>query len=284
MTVVARRRRGSRASRGLPYTPVEELLNVTVLDVLRDPLGRRTGEALDPHRHSVQRLKEIFNTVGPRETASLWQQTPRPAEGSLFTRDSFQGRIIKPEDVPKDLKWVRFWDWAYSEEQVNKSDPDWSVGAKMALEFDRTGSSFTIWLAHIERLQKLWSDVKQRCAATAERDGQMCYVGGEAGGPQKAACDDILKMPIMAPYVFWAFPTIQDKVSKAQPWMDRARVGMMKIVEGEWNEVFFDEGEAFPNGNHDDIMDAVSGAYVMAANRTQIFDTEVKAETVVKRW
>lgn len=279
---VTRLRKAMRAPESTTLVSLDNLINAVTIDRYRDPLGRLAGQPLDPTRHTAEMLKSIFINMGPRETAAVWQQTPRAAEGALFNRAFFSGMTVPKDSLPPGLRWSRFWDWAYSEEQVNKGDPDYTVGAKVAFLFDEDWQSFTIYLGHIVRARKSWSDVKKLVAQTAAADamahGSTCYQGGEAGGPQKGACDDILKMAAMAAHTFWAFPTDKDKVAKAQPWMDRARVGMMLLVEGEWHEEFFDEGESFPNGLHDDIVDAISGAYNMCAGRAQTFDVSVKKQ------
>jgi predicted phage terminase large subunit-like protein len=37
--------------------------------------------------------------------------------------------------------------------------------------------------------------------------------------------------------------------------------GLVKLVEGSWNQAFIDELCAFPNGVHDDQVDASSAAF-----------------------
>ncbi len=41
----------------------------------------------------------------------------------------------------------------------------------------------------------------------------------------------------------------------------------MKLVRGPWINDFLDEAEIFPNGAHDDQVDAVSGAFEMLASK-----------------
>jgi hypothetical protein len=51
-----------------------------------------------------------------------------------------------------------------------------------------------------------------------------------------------------------------DKVARAGPFSAAAERGHVYVVEARWNQPFFDELEAFPEGDHDDQVDAVSGA------------------------
>jgi len=43
-------------------------------------------------------------------------------------------------------------------------------------------------------------------------------------------------------------------------------------VRGDWNNQFIDECLAFPYGQHDDMVDAVSGAVEMLASGQVLYD------------
>lgn len=51
------------------------------------------------------------------------------------------------------------------------------------------------------------------------------------------------------------------KVTRAGVPSSAAESGNVRLVQGSWNKVFFDEVEAFPMGAHDDQVDALSGAF-----------------------
>ena len=44
------------------------------------------------------------------------------------------------------------------------------------------------------------------------------------------------------------------------------QVGNVRIVKGSWNHEFLEELLAFPSGEHDDQVDAMSGAFNRLAN------------------
>lgn len=59
------------------------------------------------------------------------------------------------------------------------------------------------------------------------------------------------------------------KITRATPLTSAAEKGHLLLLEGIWNEAFLDEAELFPDpGNHDDQVDAVSGAH-MVLTRTE---------------
>lgn len=62
----------------------------------------------------------------------------------------------------------------------------------------------------------------------------------------------------------------RDKISRALPVASRAEQGKVKLFRGEWIRDFLDEATAFPRGQHDDQIDAVSGAFQMIAAKRQI--------------
>jgi predicted phage terminase large subunit-like protein len=54
---------------------------------------------------------------------------------------------------------------------------------------------------------------------------------------------------------------LRDKVSRAMPLSAGFESGTIQLCYGEWNQVFINELVNFPDGDHDDIVDAVTGAY-----------------------
>jgi len=63
------------------------------------------------------------------------------------------------------------------------------------------------------------------------------------------------------------FAPTSDKIQRFGPFSAQASAGNVRIVRGPWNEKYIQELEAFPDGAHDDQVDATSGAH-MALART----------------
>lgn len=55
----------------------------------------------------------------------------------------------------------------------------------------------------------------------------------------------------------------KDKITRASFISSQAEAGNIKVLQASWNEEFFRELENFPDGAHDDIVDALSGAFNM---------------------
>jgi phage terminase large subunit-like protein len=59
------------------------------------------------------------------------------------------------------------------------------------------------------------------------------------------------------------------KITRAHPASSAAELGNIKLVQGAWIPAFLDEAEVFPHGEHDDQIDALSGAIAMLTAETQ---------------
>jgi phage terminase large subunit-like protein len=265
----------------------------------RDPLGRAPGESIDPARYSADDLKAMQASLGPRAWSGLWQQNPRVLGGNLIDRNNFtsktdpnRNRILSEtafEQATEGLVWVRGWDFAYTAQQWNKADPDWTVGVLLAFKIDLDSQTFDIFIKDIVRFRTQWGSTKQSVRDIALRDGIEVYVGGEGNGPQSAALQDIHGMPSLAEYRFVSLPSTYysvDLSTRAQLWASRAQVGRLWLREAQWNNLFFDEAEGFPNASHDDIVSAVSIAYVLASMVAQGVEPEIEQRQIefTSRW
>jgi predicted phage terminase large subunit-like protein len=52
-----------------------------------------------------------------------------------------------------------------------------------------------------------------------------------------------------------------DKELRAEPYAVQVAAGNVRLVAGEWNQLFIDEHKTFPRGKFKDQIDAASGAF-----------------------
>lgn len=215
-----------------------------------DPMGRKQGEALWPDEWSLDELLRVKQAQGARAFAARYQGSPRAMEGSLL--DSGKLKMIDSEQVPSLRRKVRRWDLAFSDSDA----ADYLSGAKMGV--DNAGRRYIL---HIKRVQGKWTQGLPMILRMAVEDGLDTEVAIEANGTQLGYAQEV-KQLLPTRLVREDKPT-GNKEMRAALWGSRLEDGIIYCVRGEWNQEFFDEMDYFPNAEHDDMVDAVSGAWGM---------------------
>ena len=216
-----------------------------------DALGRKPGEALWPARYDEAGLDRIKQTLGSHRFSALYQQKPTPAEGGLFRREWL--RIV--DAVPTGMKnFVRAWDKGGTE-----GDGDYTVGVLMGEHEGR------FYILDVVRGQ--WSAGKRddNIDLTASLDessyGNNVQIWFEqepgSGGKQSAE----ISISRLRGYRVHAEPATGDKVIRAEPLAVQFEAGNVFILKAAWNKLFTDELLVFPNGAHDDQVDAAGLAF-----------------------
>ena len=172
--------------------------------------------------------------------------------GSTFRREWF-GVV---DTVPADCVKVRYWDLAATEPKRG-ADPDWTAGVMMG-----KGANNALYILDVRRLRGSPQVVEHLIRQTAEMDGRYIpiRIEEEPGASGKSMIDYYMRQVLMG-WNFQGVRTTGDKVVRANPVSSQAEAGNVKILHGGWNGAFLDEMEAFPQGGHDDQVDAVSGAF-----------------------
>jgi predicted phage terminase large subunit-like protein len=170
--------------------------------------------------------------------------------GALFKRQNIN--ILEAE--PVGITWIRSWDLAFTE----KTTSDWTAGAKMGMTADGT-----IVIADVISGQMEWPDAVRTIANTARLDGKTIRQGIECVSAQVGVLQTLLRDPLLTAYTFNPIEVHRDKITRALPLIARSEQGKLAIVRGHWNQKFIDELCAFPEGMHDDQVDACSGGMTL---------------------
>lgn len=223
-----------------------EVLSLPALAEVEDEY-RRPGDALWPDKFSVEALTAIRNVVGEREWAALYQQHPAPLEGALFKPDALE--MIEAE--PAGVEWVRAWDFGAT---AGGGDP--TVGVKLGMWNDRPV------IADVVRFQGSPEEVERVLLATASRDGRdvPIHIPQDPGQAGKSQVQYLAGR--LSGYRVVASPESGNKVTRAEPLAAQVNVGNARLVRGAWNRDFIAELRVFPNGKHDDQVDAASRAFM----------------------
>ena len=169
--------------------------------------------------------------------------------GILFKREWFP--IV--EDYPRDATMVRYWDLAATADN-GSNDPDWTSGCLMAMKDGR------YWIVDMAHTRSTPLGVQQLIAQKAMSDGRCSVWMEQEPGSGGVNTIDHYRREVLSGYDFRADKVTGSKMERARPLSAAAEAGNVSLVRGSWNESFLDECCVFPEGGHDDQVDAASGA------------------------
>lgn len=212
------------------------------------------GAALWPEKHSIERLR-MMQDVSPYVFAGQYMQRPSPLEGGEIKPHRMP--IIDALPAGQAITWARGWDFAAT------VDGDFTVGAKLgALEDGR----FVI--ADIVRGQWTSDDRDAVMRQTAKMDGGNCRQLCPQDAGQAGKVQSLYITRMLAGFAVEFSPESGDKMTRARPLAAQINVGNVLLLRGEWNKGMIEELAMFPNGKHDDQVDALSRAFSATMNAT----------------
>lgn len=245
-----------------------EVLSLPGIAEEGDILGREPGEALWPGRYDIKALRGLEKDLGDYWFAAMFQQRPAPRKGGMFDRE-----VEVVEAVPANCVRVRWWDLAGSEDS-QKSDPDWTVGLKLARSHEGV-----FYVEDVKRFRRSELGIQEAIKNTASADGTdvPIWIEQQPGSEGKNYIAVLVRT--MAGYSVQGQPSSGDKTLRARPVSAQWLAGNVKLVRGHWNGRFVDELRGFPKGAHDDQADALSGAFSkLVADGLDSFLTTVAPE------
>lgn len=250
--------RGDSSGEDAEFADKWHLINMPAIAEDGDCLGRKPGEALWPERWSIERLRNKRAGMRQYWWSAMFQQRPTPEEGGMFKR-AWLRDARAPETI---VRAVRYWDKA-----ATAGGGDYTVGC---LILHHEGGYH---IAHVERGQ--WSSLEREkvIERTTARD-QETYGGKvkgwfeqEPGSGGKESAEATIRR--LAGYSVRAERVTGDKATRADPLAAQCEAGNVTVEKGAgWAEAFKDELCMFPNGTHDDQVDAASGAFNKLARKT----------------
>jgi predicted phage terminase large subunit-like protein len=226
-----------------------------------DPLGRKEGEPLwpdGPDKFDLDFLQSQ-QRLDPLGFASLYQQRPTVADGVLFQRESMQ--FYRPHELPDDLRIYCASDHAVGLKQRN--DP--TVLLRVGID-----KQHNIYL-----LDCFW----KRAKSDAVVEAMLMMAGGNMRpllwwaekGHISQSIGPFLYKRMEATQTYFSIKEVTPVADKEQRAQSIAgMVGMGKVYfpkDAIWTEKAINEMLAFPNGTHDDFVDAL--AYIGLGLRSQ---------------
>lgn len=237
-----------------PNSPVPEGARMT----------RPHGTALHPERYTTEALKRKklnYKAAGMiRMWNALYQQNPTPDSGIYFTKDLFRRYAHAPNRRGRTV--YQAWDFAITEGAQN----DYTVCATILQdEFDN------LYVIDIFRFKSDDGNAIVEHMIDQYVMWGVDYLGMEDGQIWKAIRSQFERR-CQERKVYPSFEVLQpltDKLVRANPLKGRMQLGKVYWPEDgafPWVEPCVRELIVFPNGKHDDQVDAVAWAVRMTLN------------------
>lgn len=186
----------------------------------------------------------------------------KEAAGNVFKRDWFDIVDELPDNI---IRSIRYWDMAATEKNKTNKDPDWSAGCKMARLKD--GRILIEHMSHF-RSRPLETEKTLKQIATEDGDNIGVYMEQEPGASGVYMIDHYRRNVLMGKE-FRAIRPTGPKTERAKPLSSQAEGKNVLLLRGPWVQPFLDEAEMFPDGLHDDQVDAASGAFQVLGDGEQ---------------
>jgi len=208
---------------------------------------------VDPdYRANLQALGRV-----ERERLLMGNWKIKAQSGSYFPNEKLQ--VISA--VPTDVKtWVRKWDLAATEPSELNPSPSATASVLMGR---RSNGRFVIADGiNIRKPANIVRDMLRNIAGQDKTNyGRVLTIvpqdPGQAGKDQAASL-----IALLAGYWVKAVRETGSKQTRAEPLSAQWQAGNVDIVEGGWNREYLREMHSFPEADHDDYVDASSGAFL----------------------
>lgn len=228
-----------------------DVVNIPALcDDEDDLLDRQIGESIFPERFSAKEYLKIKAERGSFVWSALYCGRPTARGGNYIKVDNI--RMIN--ELPVGVRQFRYWDLAATEKKTS----DYTVGIKGGID----PLSGTLIITDVIRGQWEWPFSRETIKRAAIKD--RVPLGIEAVAGFKTAFQNLQE--VLPPDISCQeFGADKDKMTRALPWIAMVENGRVAFMaNADWNIDVLLELESFPRGKHDDVVDAISGLYIMA--------------------
>jgi predicted phage terminase large subunit-like protein len=222
-------------------------------EVIELPAIMPSGKPLWPEFWSLKELEALREELPPAKWNAQYQQNPTAEEGALIKRDWWQ--IWEQEKPPKCEFLIQSWDTAFTKKE--KSDysacTTWGIFHK---DEDPENTNIILLDAFQKRME--FPELKDKAIENyREWEPDAFIVEAKAAGAPLVY--ELRKMGIpVSEYTpsrgTRAAPN--DKISRVNSVTDLFRSGKIWAPDTRWARELVEQCAAFPNGDHDDLVDS----------------------------
>ncbi len=188
----------------------------------------------------------------------------KPSAGMYFRREQAQ---IVARAPGKIVRIARAWDLAATIPTPENPSPDATAGVLLGALED--GRYIVLDVVHVRHQA---NNVRTLVRHMAEQDTtkhptnriRLPQDPGQAG---KEQAESYVKF--LAGFTVKTQRVTGDKITRAEPFSSQWQAGNVLVLAAPWNDAYFAELESFPDGKHDDMVDASSDAFAEVAFQEQ---------------
>jgi predicted phage terminase large subunit-like protein len=225
-----------------------------VWEVIEFPAILPSGRPLWPEFWKLEELEGVKASLSVQKWNAMYQQQPTNDEGAILKREWW--RVWPHEDPPVVNYIIQSMDTAYSK----KETADYSVITTWGVFYPTEDSGANIILLDVKRGRWDFPELK-RVAKDQYEHWQPDNVLIEAKATGITLQQELRRMSVpVTLYSPGGRRAGTDKISRANSVAPMFEAGMVWAPDRDWAEELVEECAAFPNGDHDDMVDSTTMA------------------------
>ena len=206
--------------------------------------GRKTGEALHPKREPQEMLGQLRRTLGEYNFAGQYQQAPSPQGGGMVKAAWFKNYAAN--ELPEKFdQIVQSWDTANKASELS----DFSVCTTWGIR------GKNLYLLHVLRKRMEYPELKRAvCEQCAAFEASVVLIEDKASGTQL-----IQELIADGCHSVTRYQPTTDKIMRMHAQTAMIANAFVHIPQSaSWVAEYLHEMTVFPNGKHDDQVDATA--------------------------
>jgi phage terminase large subunit-like protein len=215
------------------------------------------GTCIWPNKYTPEFFEERREEVGSRVFEAQYQGQPLDETGDFFNLDNLYFEDVFDHKTHYTMHSVRSWDLAYSEEDGGKND---STAGILMHKINENH-----YVINQLKYGQYGDDLKKVLKETAKADKTNIPIlieTGTRGGAAKFLYNEYEEY--LTGYRTKQSEPIGTKADRATPFSNAVYDGKVHVCinNNEQRELFLSQLKSFPNGKHDDLVDACAYGYL----------------------